>query len=66
MYYLLLLEVAEADEMKEHIYYDRNDGTDSLIVLQRSSDGHGNLVTRYVDSGDIVKTAFTSMNPPCH
>ena len=53
--------------MIEHIYYDWNYfGGDSLIVLQRSSDGHGNLVTSYVDSGDTDKMVFTSMNPPCH
>ena len=40
----LFLEVAEQSEIIEHIYYDKNDETDSLIVLQRSSDGHGNLV----------------------
>ena len=52
--------------MIDHIYYEGNYFGDSLIVLQRSSDGHGNLVTRSVDSGDTEKMAFTSMDPPCH
>ena len=53
--------------MIEHIYYDWSYfGGDSLIVLQRSSDGHGNLVTSYVDSGDTDQMAFMSLNPPCH